>query len=241
MDSVLPIIFMILFATGAILVVGGVIYLITRLVKNKDSKDTKSLNITVKMLFKIYLYVISFISLAVSVIGGTMLLRAGASYAFGIPFSYTLYSATDALPTEVVKDPDLVIPNCYEGETLTFGNKTVCFNEDTRKQELITGATFFVSMLMIFGLHQFALKRLEKRSQTPWLKKIYTFVSLILYSIIGVVIIPTAIYQLATHLLYRVNDVTLYEAPGTAIGILIMTLPLWIFFLVKTTKMKDED
>ena len=124
---------------------------------------------------------------------------------------------------------------------MTFGDKVVCFDEDTRKQELITGATFFVSMMMIFGLHQFALNRLEKKSKTPWLKKIYTFVSLILYSIVGVIIIPTAIYQLATHLLYRVNDVTLYDAPGTTIGILIMTLPLWIFFLVKTTKMKDED
>jgi TM2 domain-containing membrane protein YozV len=183
----------------------------------------------------------SFISLAVSTIGGTMLLKAGASYAFGIPFSYTLYSATDASTTDVIKDPDVVIPDCYEGNTMTFGDKKVCFNEDTRKQEIITGATFFVSMLMIFGLHQFALNRLEKKNKTPWLKKIYTFVSLILYSIVGVIIIPTAIYQLATHLLYRVNDVTLYDAPGTTLGILIMTLPLWIFFLVKTTKMKDED
>ncbi len=240
MDSIFPIIIMLLFATAAVLVVGGVIYLVTQLVKNKDSKDTKPLNITVKMLFKIYLYVISFISLAVSVIGGTMLLKAGASYAFGISFSYTLYSASDA-STDVVKDPDVVIPDCYEGNTMTFGDKVVCFDEDTRKQELITGATFFVSMMMIFGLHQFALNRLEKKSKTPWLKKIYTFVSLILYSIVGVIIIPTAIYQLATHLLYRVNDVTLYDAPGTTIGILIMTLPLWIFFLVKTTKMKDED
>jgi len=227
---------MLLFATAAVLVVGGVIYLVTQLVKNKDSKNTKPLNITVKMLFKIYLYVISFISLAVSVIGGTMLLKAGASYAFGVPFSYALYTAND-----VSYDPDIQIPECTEGNSLTFGDQKVCFNEDTRKQELITGATFFVSMMMIFGLHQFALNRLEKKSKTPWLKKIYTFVSLILYSIVGVIIIPTAIYQLATHLLYRVNDVTLYDAPGTTIGILIMTLPLWIFFLVKTTKMKDED
>jgi len=240
MGSIFPIIFMLLFATGALLVVGGIIYLIIRLAKNKDAKDTKPLNITVKMLFKIYLYVISFISLAVSVIGGTMLLKAGASYAFGIPFSYSLYTASD-LATDVVKDPDVIVPDCYEGNTMTFGDKVVCFDEDTRKQELITGATFFVSMMMIFGLHQFALNRLEKKTKTPWLKKIYTFVSLILYSIIGVIIIPTAIYQLATHLLYRVNDVTLYDEPGTTIGILIMTLPLWIYFLVKTTKMKDED
>jgi len=240
MDSIFPIIMMLLFATAAVLVVGGIIYLVTQLVKNKDSKNAKPLNITVGMLFKIYLYVISFISLAVSVIGGTMLLKAGASYAFGIPFSYTLYSSTDA-STEMLKDPDVIIPECYEGETMTFGDKVVCFDEDTRKQELITGATFFISMLTIFGLHQFALNRLEKKSNTPWLKKIYTFVSLILYSIVGVIIIPTAIYQLATHLLYRVNDVTLYDAPATTIGILITTLPLWIFFLVKTTKMKDED
>jgi uncharacterized membrane protein YdjX (TVP38/TMEM64 family) len=232
---------MILFATGALLVVGGIIYLISRLVKNKDSKDTKPLNITVGMLFKIYLYIISFISLAVSVIGGTMLLRAGASYAFGISFSYDTPAITGAEST--LKDPemDAIAPDCYDGDVITINNQKVCFNEDNRKQEIITGATFLISMLMIFGLHQFALNRLEKKEKTPWLKKIYTFVSLILYSIVGVIIIPTSIYQLATHLLYRVNDVTLYDAPGTTIGILIMTLPVWIYLLVKTTKMKDTD
>ena len=240
MDTIFPIVMMLLFATAGVLVVGGIIYLVTQLVKNKDAKNTKPLNITVGMLFKIYLYVISFISLAVSIVGGTMLIKAGTSYAFGIPFSYTLYSATDTY-VEEIKDPDMIQPDCYEGETMTFGDKVVCFDEDTRKQELITGATFFVSMLMIFGLHQFALNRLEKKSNTPWLKKIYTFVSLILYSIVGVIIIPTSIYQLTTHLLYRVNDVTLYDAPATTLSILILTLPLWIFFLVKTTKMKDED
>lgn len=240
MGTIFPIILMLLFATGALLVVGGIIYFITRLVKNKDSKEEKPLNITVTLLFKIYLYVISFISLAIAIVGGTMLLKASASYALGIPFSYTLYTTNDGI-AEVVKDPDVIDTECYEGNTMTIGNQKVCFNEDTRKQELITGATFFVSMLMIFGLHQFALGKLEKVSKTPWLKKIYTFVSLILYSIVGVIIIPTAIYQLATHLLYRVNDVTLYDAPATTLSILVLTLPLWIFFLVKTTRMKDED
>jgi len=240
MGMIFPIIFMLLFATGALLVVGGIIYFVTRLAKNKDSKEVKPLNITVTLLFKIYLYVISFISLAIAVVGGTMLLKAGSSYALGIPFSYTLYTTNDGV-AEVVKDPDVIETECYEGNTITIGEQKVCFNEDTRKQELITGATFFISMLMIFGLHQFALSRLEKKSQTSWLKKGYTFVSLILYSIVGVIIIPTSIYQLTTHLLYRVNDVTLYDAPATTLSILVLTLPLWIFFLVKTTKMKDED
>ncbi len=241
MDEIYPILFMIFSLLGTFLVIGGVIYFIVRLVKSKNNEE-KPFNITINLLFKIYLYIISFITLIVAVLGGMLLIKAGASYAFGIPFSYDLYEATD-ITAEAIKDPDMqyIAPECYEGETMVIGDQKVCFNEDLVKQDLINGGTFFISMLILFGLHQFALSRLEKKSTTGWLKKAYTFLSLILYSVIGVVIIPTAIYQLATHLLYRTDDVTLYSAPGTAVGILIMTLPLWIYFLVKTTKMKDED
>lgn len=231
---------MILFVFGAFLVVGGVIYLIVRLVRNRDNNE-KPFKLTINLLFKFYLYIISFITLLVAVYGGMLLIKSGASYAFGIPFSYDLYVANNEETAVKDDSTDYVVPTCYDGEKISLNNQNVCFNENTRKQDLINGATFFVSMLILFGLHQFALVRLEKKSSTPWLKKVYTFASLVLYSVIGVIIIPTAIYQLTTHLIYRSSDITLYTAPGTAIGLLIMVLPLWIFFLVKTTKMKEED
>lgn len=238
MDSVYSILFFIFFAFGVLLVVAGVIYLIVKLVRVKD-KTEKPLTISVNLLFKIYLYVVSFITLVIAVYGGSLLIKSGASYAFGIPFSYDLYAVTSE--GSIVKDPtmDSYITDCYYGKSTTISNQNVCFDENTRKQDLINGATFFVSMLLIFGVHQFALRRLEKKSVTPWLKKAYTFISLFVYSIVSIVIIPTSIYQLANHLLYRVNDITISGAPGTAIGILILVLPLWIYFLVRTTKMKE--
>lgn len=238
MESVVSIIFVILSFFGSFLVVAGIIFLIVKLVKARSIED-KPFKLNISLLFKVYLYLISFVTLVVAVYGGTLLFKAGSSYLLGIPFSYDIYATNET--TVIDTTSEYYVPECYDGKATSINNQSVCFDETTRNQDLVNGATFFVSMLLIFGLHQFALHRLEKREITPWLKKAYTFLSLILYSIVGVIIIPTAIYQLSNHLLYRVKDITIYGAPGTAIGLLIMVLPLWIIFLLKTTKMKDDN
>lgn len=237
MEAVYSILFMILFVFAGFLFVAGVIFLIVKLVKNKD-KEAKPFNLTINLLFKIYLYIISFITLIVAVYGGTLLIKSGSSYLFGIPFSYDLVT-TNVVEKDV--ENNYVLPECYSGSKMTINNQDVCFNENDRKQDLVNGITFFTSMIILFVLHQIALVKLEKKNPTPLLKKIYTFVSLVLYSMVGVIIIPTAIYQLTTYLMYRVSDVTSYTAPATSIGILIMVLPLWVIFLVRTTRMKEEE
>ena len=235
MDTVYSIIFMILMMFAGLLFVGGVIFVIVKLVRNREASE-KPFNITITHLFKVYLYIISFISLLIAVYGGSLAIKAGASYALGIPFSYDLYSASSM----DVSNSDYQAEGCYNGKQISINNQEVCFNEDTRKQDLVNGITFFVSMIVIFALHQVALKRLERKSPTPVLKKLYTFLSLLLYSVIGIIIIPTAIYQVTTHFLYRVNDITSYTAPGTAVGVLLISVPLWVYFLLKTTQMKEE-
>lgn len=234
MEAVYSILFMILFVFAGFLFVAGVIFLIVKMVRNKD-KAEKPFNLTINLLFKIYLYIISFITLIVAVYGGALLVKSGSSYLFGIPFSY------DLVTTNVADENNYGLPECYSGSKMVINNQNVCFNENDRKQDLVNGITFFTSMIILFVLHQIALVKLEKKNPTPLLKKIYTFVSLVLYSMVGVIIIPTAIYQLTTYLMYRVSDVTSYTAPATSIGILIMVLPLWVLFLVRTTRMKEEE
>ncbi len=237
MSTLSPIIFAILSILGTLFAVGGVIYAIIYFTKKK--KDEK-FSISVDLLLKIYLYVISIATLAIAVIGGTILLKSASSYAFGIPFAYDTYKTNQELQP-IEKDPDAQVPVCYEAEKTTINGQVVCFNNDQIKQDLINGATIFFSMIVLFTIHMVGIKMIEKRSVTEWLKKAYTFISLIVYSLVGIVTIPIAIYQLSTHLLYRVEDITKYEAPATALSLLILVLPLWIFYLVKTTKLRNND
>lgn len=237
MSTLFPVIFSILSILGTLLVVGGVVYAIIYFSKKKKNEK---FSLSVDLLLKIYLYVISIATLAIAVIGGTILLKAGSSYAFGIPFAYDTYEINNGEQIQV-KDPDAQIEDCYEGEATVINDQNVCFDNEKVKQELINGGTIFFSMIILFTIHMIGIKMVEKKNVTEWLRKAYTFISLILYSLVGIVTIPIAIYQLSTHLLYRVEDITKYEAPATALALLIFVLPLWIYYLVRTTKLRNND
>lgn len=237
MSTLFPVIFSILSILGTLLVVGGVVYAIIYFTKKK--KDEK-LSLSVDLLLKIYLYVISIATLAISVIGGTMLLKSASSYVFGVPFAYDTYKPNELIETEI-KQPETNMPACYEGKETEINGQKVCFNNDQIKQDLINGGTIFFSMIILFTIHMIGIKMIEKKNVTEWLRKAYTFISLIIYSLVGIVTIPIAIYQLSTHLLYRIEDITKYEAPATALSLLILVLPLWIYYLLKTTKLRNKN
>ena len=245
MDSLSSIIFAILFPVCGLTAVAALIYLIVKFVRAK-SQDEKVIDLSGGLILRIYLYLVSFITLAIAVYGGSTLIKASSSYLLGIPFSYDLYGVNIAVPADssssgVYYYEEKDIPTCYQGEEITVGEQTVCFDDNTRKQDILNGATLLVSMILIFAVHQWGIKKLEPSGKNNWLKKIYTFASLFVYSVVGIIIIPTSIYQLIYHFLYRVNDITLSGAPGSALGVLIFAVPLWIYFLVKVTKMKEED
>lgn len=229
---------MILFLFAALVVIAAVIYFIVKLVKNgnKEEKKDSTGKLSLTLLFKIYLYVISFATLLIALYGGATLLKVGGSYLFGLPFSYDFYSAN-------AYDYDVsgVGTPCYRDQEMSINGQTVCFDASTRTEDLISGTTLFITMVILFVVHQYALAQMNKKKITPWLEKVYNFGSLVLYSLLGIVLIPTAIYQLTSYIIYSRTDVTIYSAPGTAVSFLVLVLPLWIYFLLKVTRVKEAD
>ncbi len=225
-----------------LIVIGTIIYLIVQATKHKEENEMK-FKLSAKMLFQIYLYMISFLTLGIAVIGGTSAIKAALSYKLGSQFSYTLYKGNNFEETKVY-DPTLTRDNfqiCSDGEPVVISGTQYCTNPKQASTDLVNGLTIFVSMLILFGIHQYGISRLDKKEKLDWLPKIYTFASLIVYSIAGLIAIPTAIYQLANYLITKPEDYTYStpEAPATAIAVVILTLPLWIYFLGKTSKIKD--
>lgn len=240
MDEMIPAILMLVFPVIAVSAVGTIIYVIVNNIKNKDSK----FKLSSKVLLQIYLYVLSLLTLGIAVIGGVTAIRAGLSYQFGIPFSYTLYEANNFDEAKIY-DPSLIRENfeiCQDGQPLEIEGRTYCFNNQTQRTDVLNGITIFVSMLILFGMHQYALSKLRKEEKVKWLYKVYTFLSLIIYSIAGLVSIPMAIYQLTNYLIIPVAEYgySTPQAPAGALAVVLLTVPLWVLFLKKTMSVKEN-
>ena len=222
----------------SLLVAAGAIYFIFYLVKNKD----KGIKITTDSLLKVYLYLISFITLLVAVGGASVFLNSALSYKFGIPFSFNL-EETNVYYDKEISEPvekDYVQPECYTGELTEIDGQKVCFSKESQKQGFVNGLTIAISMVILFLIHRFGIFMSEKKSVLFWLKKTYTFVSLIVFSIVGVVTIPIAAYQLSTYAFSRPEDITLIDPPGLALSVVVFVLPIWIYFLVSTMRLQEE-
>lgn len=233
--------------TGAVVplaIAGTVIFLIVQAVKNKDKKE-KGFKVTTKMLYQIYLYLISFLTLLISVIGGATAIRGALAYQFDETFSYTLYQANDFEETKRY-DANLKAEDfeeCYEGEPILIEESTYCFNTQLPKTDLINGITVFVSMLILFAIHQYAISKIKKNEKLEWLNKAYTFLSLLLYSIMGLIAIPVSIYLTTSYLMTKPAEYAYStpQAPALALAIAVLSLPLWITYLRKTSNLKEDE
>ena len=197
------------------------------------------IKITGSTLLKFYLYLISLITLTAAMFSGAIVLKSVVSYFVPKQFSYVLYEANDEEAIKQSEADGYELEECYTGKVIEIEGGKYCWDENERKQDLVNGIAIFSSMMILFGLHQLGIKKTKKLETPRWLVKSYTILSLLVYSITGLVAIPTAIYQTTNYFLS--DDLsTLYYAPAYAIGLVILVLPLWFIFFNKTLNLKDE-
>ncbi|HNW33112.1 MAG TPA: hypothetical protein P5344_02430 [Candidatus Dojkabacteria bacterium] len=236
MSEIVGVLFFVLSALGGLLFIGGIIYLVVFLTRNKDKKTNFNMN----TLLHIYFYVVSLVSLAISIIGLVIFVNSLMSYRFGIPFSYQL--TTENVAAEFPEEKEFSnepIP-CFQGSPIEIEGQKVCFDTQKQKTEIVNGISFFVSMILIFALHQFGLHMVEKKEKFEWLRKTYNFLSLIGYSIVGIISIPMATFLLVNYIYFRPEDITLINPPSIPLAIALVTIPIWITFLVRTLKDKEK-
>jgi uncharacterized membrane protein YozB (DUF420 family) len=95
-------------------------------------------------------------------------------------------------------------------------------------------------MLILFAIHRITLLFLEKKNTISWLKKTYNFISLIIYSVLSIICIPLSIYLLVNYFYFKPEDIVRLEAPGSVVALAIVSIPLWITFLVLTLKLREK-
>jgi uncharacterized phage infection (PIP) family protein YhgE len=136
---------------------------------------------------------------------------------------------------------DGTFQECYTGVVTKIDGKDYCFDKESQKRDMVTGLTLSLSMAVLLAIHVIGLIYNSKTEPAEFLKKVYLFLSLGLYGIMSIVLLPASIYMLVEYALYTQTDLAYYNRviPGQPLSWVIYALPLWIYFLITVLKLRE--
>ena len=203
-------------------------------IKEKDSLG--------KNLLRIYLYIISFFSLILASASIAVILNASFASKFGVQFSYSIREPYEQYSEKEMKqDSNETEKKCFStGEEIIIDGKNYCIEKDAVKKDMIGGVSIAIPMIIIFVVHTVGIIAVERKYVVMWIKKGYRFISLIFFSIVGLISTSIAINKLVQFFILKPEDITEISTPGIPLSIALVVLPLWIYFLISTNKIKEE-
>lgn len=212
---------LILFPLAIIGGIGLCIYFATKVIK-----DPKIINF--RNLLTIYIYLILTVTLAIIAYGSSLTVKASLTYPFGLEFSYNEYQIYYSTPE--IAEPGA--PARINEDEFSYPDQRKIEDPLVRNRDLVTGITLTSTSSLIFIAHLAGLKLVKKSGTKFDLEKIYTLFNLTLYSIAGIIALPTAIYQMINYFINDTSAITYYSetVPGEALAAAIILLPLWAVF-----------
>ena len=210
-------------------VIAAAIYVIMQL------RAGESLNLSLRLLFRLYLYLALLASLLVVVSGLAHLGQAALSGPIGREFSY--YPKYKLAPVRVV-EPELARP---ADEEPTETSPTPEEQEEERHQSLerafqeglLQGASLTIVGGIIWGVHFIGRRRLEREEEgqeAPLLNRVYLLVLLLVFSIITITSLPGAVFETLRYYLLDTQE-TFRSQPGGKLATALVALPFWLFYL----------
>lgn len=197
-----------------------------------------------KNLLRIYLYIISFFSLIMASASIAVILNASLASKYGVQFSYQLtkpyeeYPEKESAPHQNQRENE---KKCFSpDEEITIDGKNYCIEKDAVKKDIIGGISIAIPMILIFAIHTIVIMLVEKKYVVIWIKKGYRFISLIFFSIVGLISTSIAINKLVQFFFLKPENFTEISRPGIPLSIALVVLPLWIYFLISTNKIKER-
>ncbi len=213
------------------------VVLVAGLLKNKESI------FEIKTLWRTYLYLMLFVSLAFTLQGGATFLRSISSHLVSPQFAYQLEQPNLYIDEEIV-DSGTSEEWYADKEKIEIDGEEYYFDAKARDADLVNGLTTFLSLGIIFVIHKVLTRKFEKddkKGSLLW-KRVYTFASVIMFGVLSLVVIPTTIHDVVR---FFTNGATLgtYDAPmpGAMLAALIVIVPTWIVFLFKMMKVYKKD
>lgn len=189
--------------------------------------------LTFKSVFRIYLYVISFVTVVISVLSMILLINSVTSLIFGPEFGYRL----DAYYEET-ENVSYNFGNQYEEqEQIEVDGKTYLYDGRQAPKDLVNYSILFVFSGIIYLTHRYGIYATRQgfADESDLLRKLYVFSLLLTFGIAAVILIPGSINTIVNYLVLGVEDFSssTYNPPGEGISVLLVSIPAWSFLVFR--------
>lgn len=207
-----------------ILIIVGVVYFILRI------RSGTSLRFSYRAALRVYFYIVILISVGLGGLGGvSTLLKVGFGELVGPEFSYGNVYEEHRYSLERKNNPE------YPTDTLE-DNRTLPEKIDLEmKGSVINGVSLAAIGLFLLLIHLMGRWWLEEEEErADLLRRLYLMAGLVVFAITTIVSLAAGIPETLRYALLDINPGE--ESPGEPLSIAIVTLPVWIYYLVSTLR-----
>ena len=216
-----------LFILGFFAAIGVGVYLVMNL------RRGEGLQVSLRALFQVYLYLLSIITLLLLVGGVGHLVRAGLASTLGNDFSYNAPFAEPLFRYAPGEEPPAKLTDEEEAERLQDAQER---REQGLQREfeegLLRGISFTVFGGILWGAHIWGRRRIETaEEQRGFLNRIYLFLLLVIFGIITITSLPSAAFEALRFYILDNDDLFKGSPPGGALATALVSLPIWLLYL----------
>ncbi|MDP2726208.1 MAG: DUF5671 domain-containing protein [Dehalococcoidia bacterium] len=234
-DDVFRFVQVLLVIAGVGLVIAGIIYALQR------ARSGQGFAISLRQLFTVYLYVMTILTLLLTVSGLSHLVQAGLAVPMGKEFSYypRFMSVRMPPPYQVPAKPGIM----PEQTQLTPEEQARLQEEEARRRKeglelahqegLLNGLSLSVVGGILWALHQWGRRRLAEKESL--MERLYLIVLLFIFAAMSLSSLPSSISETVRFYVVRTPE-EIYNPPGGKLATAIVTLPFWIYYLACTIR-----
>lgn len=242
------IVFLIL--VGLSVLIGGIVYLIQRL------RSGVGLVLPMRFLLRLYLYVVTIAGLLLLAQGGSGLLQVGLASALGNDFSFHPVfvqgdfdrkpRTTDPLElkdrAQLTEEERVRLAEILEqravGDLAQRKEQREKGLDRAFREGLIQGISFTLIGGIIWGAHLFARRKLESpEDRLGPMNRAYLIIMVIVFGLVTIINLPQAVFEgFRYFILDPLNEFNRNAPPGGKLALSIVTLPIWMIYLVGAIK-----
>ena len=239
MEEVLPILVFVLVLVGLVAAIGAAVFLIIRV------RSGEAVSFPMRLLFRVYLYVISAVSVVILVVGLSSLIEAGLGGVLGKEFSYApsfskvVLRPVEPRPQDIERSAPAVVEPTPEEEAQRAEGLDRAF-----KEGILDGLSSTLVGAVILGLHVWGRRRLEEEDERAgMLNRVYLFLLLAIFGIIALITLPLAINDTLRYYIIDSAEEFSRVRPGGRLAAALVTVPVWAFYLLATLRAlrRQED
>mgnify|MGYP001240776794 CR=1 FL=1 len=224
MDIIFPIIGGLFALAIPVLIIGGIIYLVSKL------GGVISIKFSFRAAMRVYFYVVLLISVGLVSIGGlSTLLKVGFGEIVGPEFSYGEVYQEHRYDQAERQREDYQVH--LDGDPRTLPELI----DLAMLENLVEGLTYATIGLSLLVVHYFGRRKIEtEQESSDMMRRVYLFGGLIIFTLVTLV---SLIAGTDGTLKYIFLDPKPGEqSPGEALAVAIVALPIWLFYLIETIR-----